>query len=109
DENGYVIELAEKPGQDALTTFRGTDGTLRVSMNIFRLHYDTVIPFLEQCPVDPVRGEKELPVALNLMVRSNPDALKAIPLGEHVPDLTFKEDIHAMQEFLKNTRMKLDW
>jgi glucose-1-phosphate thymidylyltransferase len=109
NEKGYVVELVEKPGQDDLIALRGTDGTLRVSMNIFRLRYDIVVPFLERCPEDPVRKEKELPVALNLMVQSIPDALKAIPLGEHVPDLTFKEDIHAMQEFLTHSGIALDW
>jgi len=109
NENGYVTELVEKPRPEDLSRFRGTDGTLRVSMNIFRLQYDIVVPFLEQCPEDPVRKEKELPVALNRMVQGIPDALKAIPMEEHVPDLTFKEDIHAMQDFLQHSGMTLNW
>ncbi len=109
DADGYLLEILEKPPPDQLNRLRGSDGSLRVSMNIFRLNYDMVLPFLRECPLHPVRQEKELVVAVTNMVKANPRSLKVLPLREHVPDLTYKEDIASVREYLRRHFAELDW
>ncbi len=109
DEAGYLVEIVEKPALDQLEELRGRDGGLRVSMNIFRLDYKMILPFLMSCPEHPVRQEKELVSAVTNMVKAYPRSLKALPLKEHVPDLTFKDDISLVQEYLKTRYGELSW
>lgn len=106
---GYVEEIVEKPRVEELESLKDQDGTLRVSMNIFLLSYDRVVPFLESCPLHPVRKEKELVKALSMMARSSPRAMKAIPLHEHVPDLTYKDDIPSVRAYLETHYGTLSW
>jgi glucose-1-phosphate adenylyltransferase len=109
DQDGYLIEIAEKPSLQELAHLRGPDGSLRVSMNIFRLNYDMIFSPLRDCPMSPVRQEKELVTAVNLMVQQHPRSLKVLPLKEHVPDLTYKEDIAVTREYLRTNFSTLDW
>ncbi len=109
DPGGYLLEIVEKPGPEALEALRGPDGILRVSMNIFLLDYDLVLPYLESCPLSPVRQEKELVAALTAMAREHPRSLKAIPWREHVPDLSTKDDLSAVQAYLKENYPDLKW
>ncbi len=109
DPDGFLLEIVEKPPIDELERLRGADGSLRVSMNIFRLNYSMIFGPLKSCPVNPVRQEQELVAAVTNMVRLHPKSLKAIPLKEHVPDLTYKEDIATMSEFLRKNFAVLDW
>lgn len=106
---GYVEEIVEKPRVEQLEGLKDQDGRLRVSMNIFLLSYDHVLPFLVQCPLHPLRQEKELVKALSMMAQSRPRAMKAIPLHEHVPDLTYKDDISAVKVYLENNYADLSW
>ena len=107
--DGFVKEVIEKPLPEEMEQVRGTDGVVRVSMNIFKLYYGTTLSFLEACPEDPIRKEKELPVALNSMVRKYPATMRAIPLREHVPDLTYKNDIETVREYLAKHGAVLEW
>jgi NDP-sugar pyrophosphorylase family protein len=109
DKDEYLIEIIEKPSLDQLEGLRGRDGSLRVSMNIFRLSYGMILPFLISCPEHPIRQEKELVGAVTNMVRAHPRSLKALPLKEHVPDLTYKEDISSVQEYLRAHDAELNW
>jgi len=109
DAFGYVLEILEKPPLERLNELRGNDGSLRVSMNIFRLNYDMVLMFLKECPEHPVRQEKELVAAVTNMVKTHPRSLKALPLREHVPDLTYKEDIRRVQDYLTKHFAELNW
>jgi glucose-1-phosphate adenylyltransferase len=109
DAEGYLIEIVEKPNLEQLEQLRETGGILRVSMNVFRLNYDMVYPFLEQCPLHPTRGEKELVMAVTLMAQSHPKSVRAIPWKEHVPDLTYKEDIPRVQRYLVEHFGSLSW
>ena len=109
DQDGYLIEIVEKPSLQELGQLRGADGSLRVSMNIFRLNYDMILDSLQECPMSPVRQEKELVTAVSIMVQQNPRSLKVLPLKEHVPDLTYKEDIAVTREYLKSHFSTLDW
>jgi glucose-1-phosphate adenylyltransferase len=106
---GFVLEIIEKPSLDEMEKLKDDEGRLRVSMNIFLLSYDRVFPFLESCPMHPIRKEKELVKALSLMVQSHPRAMRAIPLQEHVPDLTYKDDILSVRAYLENHYPGLSW
>ena len=109
DRDGYLLEIVEKPPLEELERLRGADGSLRVSMNIFRLNYEMIFNPLRDCPESPVRHEKELVTAVTAMVRLHPRSLKALPLKEHVPDLTYKDDIAVTSEYLRKHFSTLDW
>jgi hypothetical protein len=78
-------------------------------MNIFRLNYDMVFTPLEECPITPSRQEKELVTAVTAVAKLHPRSVKALPLKEHVPDLTYKDDIAVTSEYLKKHYSTLDW
>ena len=109
DRDGFVVEIVEKPKMEELENLRSSDGTLRVSMNIFRLKYSMIFGPLKDCPENPVRQEKELVAAVTNMVKAHPQSLKALPLKEHVPDLTYKEDIAITREYLKKHFAAMKW
>lgn len=109
DQEQYILEIVEKPPAGELQNLRDRDGTIRVSMNIFLLQYDMIMPFLLNCPEHPVRGEKELVVAVSAMAKAHPRSVKAIPLHEHVPDLTYKHDIVRVREYLSKHYSALQW
>ena len=99
--DGYLVDIIEKPTPDIIARVRHRSARLGVSMNIFMLSYDVIMPFLDRVPMHPVRQEKELPAAVQLMVRELPRSVRAIPLAEHVPDLTNQSDIPRVQEYLR--------
>lgn len=100
DADGYLREIIEKPGEIELARARDVHGRIGVSMNIFRFTYDAVLPVLESIPLHPVRGEKELPAAVVALLRADPHAVRALPLAEHVPDLTGVRDIGVLRAYL---------
>jgi len=101
DGDGFLTNIVEKPSEAQIDMAGGKDGFIGVSMNIFSLQYDMVLPFLEGVPLDPVRQEKELPRAITMMVMAHPKCVYAYPLAEHVPDLTDKNDILPVKQFLE--------
>jgi glucose-1-phosphate adenylyltransferase len=109
DRDGYLLEIVEKPPLEELERLRSADGSLRVSMNIFRLNYEMIFNPLRDCPESPVRHEKELVTAVTAMVKLHPRSMKALPLKEHVPDLTYKDDIAVTSEYLRKHYSTLDW
>jgi glucose-1-phosphate adenylyltransferase len=94
DDDGFLVDITEKP------TSLDNEGSIWVSMNLFKLFGPMAYPYLKDCPIDPVRDEKELPTALLNMCRENPKALYTIPRSEHVPDLTMRQDIYSFSDFL---------
>lgn len=102
DADGYLMDLKEKPSPEDIAGAADGDGRVGVSMNIFRLSYDMVLPFLESVPLHPDRDEKELPVAVHLMAAVHPRAVYTIPLSEHVPDLTQLSDVADVRSFLED-------
>ena len=101
DDDHFLVGIIEKPTAEQIESVRGADGTIGVSMNIFRLDYDMILTYLESCPLNPVRHEKELPTAVMNMIKDHPKACYAYPLREHVPDLTNRDDIGVVQEYLE--------
>ncbi|RMA58055.1 sugar phosphate nucleotidyltransferase [Ulvibacter antarcticus] len=101
DESNYLKDIIEKPNSNELNAFKDPFGKLRVSMNLFKLDALEIFPYLESCPIHEIRNEKELPTAILSLCKDIPNAVKGIPLSEHVPDLTAKGDILTLNEFLK--------
>jgi NDP-sugar pyrophosphorylase family protein len=101
DNDGYLTRIIEKPSPEDIGRVRDASGRVGVSMNVFRFSYDTVFGFLEDVPLHPVRGEKELPAAVSLMIGRDPHAIFTIPASEYVPDLTGRGDITAVQEYIR--------
>ena len=102
DEEGYVQDIVEKPSPEEISHATSKVGRLGVSMNIWRFSYDAIVPFLYTVSLHPVRGEKELPTAVRMMMLSHPRSLHAIPMSEHVIDLTSQDDVVVVMEYLRN-------
>lgn len=100
DANNILLDIIEKPSKAELENYKDNNGSLRVSMNIFKFNGTDVLPFLKHCPVHPVRNEKELPTAVLNLSLSHGKQIKGIPFNEHVPDLTSKEDIQKLTDYL---------
>ncbi|MCE1189824.1 MAG: nucleotidyltransferase [Ignavibacteria bacterium] len=99
-DDGYVTEIVEKPDKEEVERIKDSQGRVGVSMNIYRLRYDVILPFLVSAPMHPVRKEKDLPVAVSNMATHFPKEVMAIPRSEHVPDLTSKSDIAQVHRYL---------
>ena len=104
-----LVDIIEKPPIDDVEKFRDVQGKLRVSMNVFKFNGTVIYPYLRDCPIHPDRNEKELPTALLNMMKAYPNTVLGIPLSEHVPDLTAKEDIAAVKTYLQNNFEELNW
>ena len=101
DENGFLTDIIEKPTPEIIESVKSKSGFIGVSMNIFSLSYDIIFPILEKVPLHPERKEKELPEAVKILTNEIKDSVYAYPLSEHVPDLTSKEDIIQVKEYLE--------
>ncbi|PRZ24185.1 sugar phosphate nucleotidyltransferase [Flavobacterium granuli] len=109
DENNCLLDILEKPTADVLESYKDTEGKLRVSMNAFKFKGEVLYPYLKNCPVHPERDEKELPTVLLNSLKEAGNVALGIPFSEHVPDLTAKEDIAEVKEYLKKHYPELDW
>ncbi len=101
DEEGFLTEIVEKPSSDEMNRAKDVKGRTGVSMNIWRFTYGDILPFLESIPLHPVRKEKELPVAVKMMIAQQPRSVFAIPLSEDVVDLTSLDDIPAVKQYIQ--------
>jgi len=102
DADFKLLSIVEKPSLEEFRALEETHGTVYVSMNCFTFNGVSFYSFLKECPLHPVRNEKELPNAISNMIALGLEAVHVIPMQEHVPDLTTKTDILAIEEFLKN-------
>lgn len=102
EANRYLKNIIEKPSIETANDYKDALGKIRVSMNLFKLDGKMMYPYLKNCPVHPLRNEKELPTAILNMTNEHLNAVVAIPFSEHVPDLTAKDDIILIKEYLKN-------
>jgi len=101
DEDGFLLDIIEKPSSEEVEAAKSTNGFVGVSMNIFKFSYDMIRPALEIVPMNEIRKEKELPTAVKIMLEKNPKSLYCYPLSEAVPDLTSKQDILKVKLFLQ--------
>ncbi|MDY8134166.1 sugar phosphate nucleotidyltransferase [Aquimarina sp. 2201CG5-10] len=109
DTHNFLIGIIEKPSLDEVDTYKDVERKIRVSMNAFKFDGGMLYPYIKNCPFHPKRNEKELPTALLNMIKKHPQKTIGIPRSEHVPDLTAKEDISAVKEYLKRHYTQLDW
>lgn len=104
DGSGFVKDIIEKPAPAEIAAATTADGRVPVSMNIFRLSYDDILPRLESVPLHHLRNEMELPVAVRMLASGVPGSVYAIPLTERVPDLTQVADIPQVLNYLKTIK-----
>jgi glucose-1-phosphate adenylyltransferase len=109
DARGAVVDILEKPSAREIERLRDGRGRVGVSMNIFAFAYDRILPFLDRVQPHPVRQEKEIPTAVKMLISAFPGILTAIPLAEHVPDLTNRSDIVRVQEYLLREYPSFTW
>ena len=103
DADGYLLEIIEKPTAEQAAELMAKIGRLGVSMNVFVFEASTFLPYLAKTPFHPVRNEKELPTSVVMFGEGEGRGFFAIPLAENVPDLTSKEDILVMKQYLEDT------
>lgn len=109
DSEGFLKDIVEKPKRMELKSSRSPNTTWRVSMNLWKLNGTMIYPYLKNCKVSPERNEKELPVAILSMIQDHPHSMRAIPMSEHVPDLTGKDDIAILNDYLSTHFSKMNW
>ena len=99
-DNEYKLQdIIEKPKADKINQYVDVEGKIRVSMNLFSFSGKVFFNQLEKCPVHPIRNEKELPTAIMNMINETASML-GIPFAEYVPDLTSKEDVFKLEEYI---------
>jgi len=101
NEKGFLIDIIEKPSSELIQQIQTKDGYVGVSMNIFSLEYDLIFPILEKLKPHLIRDEKELPEAVKILANKIQDSVSVYPLAEHVLDLTSKDDIEQVKNYLE--------
>lgn len=96
-EDGFLKKIVEKPVMQDMPNYIDETGELRVSMNIFSFYGKDIYLYLQNCPIDPVRDEKELPKAVGNLAADDPQSVLCIPRLEHIPDLTDANDIQLFK------------
>ncbi len=97
---GCLKTIIEKPGLEQMEAYRDASGELRISMNIFNFTGALVLSYLENCPINPKRDEKELPEAVRNIVEDDPKSTICLPRSERIPDLTNADDIKNFNLYL---------
>ena len=100
DKDFNLLNFIEKPTPEQVSENLDENGKIRVSMNIFKFNGNHAFDFIKNCPINPIRIEKELPSAIVNMISDNSFYMKGIPIAEHVPDLTSKADINIIQKLI---------
>ena len=100
DAEFNLVNFIEKPTQEQVFDNLDENGKIRVSMNIFKFNGNQSFDFIKNCPINPIRNEKELPSALVNMISEDGLYMRGIPIAEHVPDLTSKADINTIQKLI---------
>lgn len=107
--DGTLLDIIEKPTPADIERCADIHGRVGVNMNLFRFRSALIRPALEETPLHPLRNEKELPTSVTLMLRKHPGCLAAYPVSEEVPDLTAKEDICVVQDYLAKQYRTFSW
>ena len=97
-KNKFLYKIIEKP---TISHIRNITEDKFVSMNIFSFFGDQVYGYLSNCEVNQDRGEKEIATAIQNMINDRNESIKVFKICEHVPDLTYKNDIDLINNFLK--------
>ena len=99
DEDEFLQDIIEKPDKSASREMK-LKGRVGVSMNLWKFNYDSILPFLENTPLNQKRGEKEIPTAVKMMIDSGTAKVKCISIAEHVPDLTDINDFIKLKKYI---------
>ncbi|MGA0435659.1 MAG: copper homeostasis protein CutC [Flavobacteriales bacterium] len=97
-DDHWVNQIVEKPTESFVKELE-KKGTVRVSMNIFRLNGSKLMPYLNSLQPHPDRGELELPTALQAMMEDG-HAIEKLDIAAPVLDLTQLQDVASVQEGL---------
>ena len=100
DQEFNLVNFIEKPTPEQVAKNLDENGKIRVSMNIFKFNGEQAFDFIKNCPINPIRIEKELPSAIVNMISNESLYMRGIPIAEHVPDLTSKADILTIQKLI---------
>ena len=100
DTEFNLVNFIEKPTPEQVSDNLDENGKIRVSMNIFKFNGNQSFHFIKNCPINPIRNEKELPSAIVNMIGEEDLYMRGIPIAEHVPDLTSKADINTIQKLI---------
>lgn len=100
DEEGNLVDIHEKPSHEEIDSILVKTGRVGVSMNLFVMEAEKLLPCLKATPFHPTRHEKELPTAVNKLATL--EKVAVLPVSENVPDLTNKQDILTVQNYLKD-------
>ncbi len=101
DDEGYLIDLLEKPNDTEWEEIVNTMPRIGISWNIFAFTANELLPFLQKTPLHSVRNEKEIPVTVRLWANENPKSIYTISIDEVIPDLNSKNDIAEIQAILE--------
>ena len=91
-----IRRIVEKPTAEEVQALE-TRGPVRVSMNVFRLDAQVLMPFLSQLQPHPTRGELELPTALQAMMDAGYE-MEQLDTAEEVLDLTRLQDVTSVRD-----------
>ncbi len=97
-KNKFLFRIIEKP---TINHIRSITEEKFISMNIFSFFGDQVYDYISNCEVNQDRGEKEIATAIQNMINDRNESIKVYKICEHVPDLTYKNDIELINNFLK--------
>jgi len=100
--DSFLNKIIEKPDQETIDLFNSKG--IYVSMNIFSFFGNQVYAFFKDCPLNPIRNEKEIAVALQNMMKSTNNKIKVHELCEQVPDMTYKKDISKMSDYIEENK-----
>ena len=92
----FLEKIIEKPDMEIIKSY----SEKFVSMNIFSFKGELIYEYLKNCPINQKRGEKEIASAIQNMIADNKKSMIVFRLCEHVPDLTFKEDINKISKLI---------
>ena len=95
-------DIVEKPNEEQVLKATDVNQRIGVSMNIFSLDYDIIMPFLKNTPINPLRDEKELTETIRMLANDLKNSVFTIPLSEAVPDLTTVNDMDDVESFISS-------
>ena len=93
NDAGQLVGITEKPDEAAMTAAMWSDGHVRVSMNYFRMPFDALLRAVSEVEEHPIRGEKELPVAVSQWLTRHDGVMAALPMSGAFLDMTHPQDI----------------
>ncbi len=93
-----IRRIVEKPSEQEVA-HAAAGGPVRVSMNLFRLNAERLMPFLKALEPHTERGELELPTALQAMMDAG-HGITQLDAAEEVLDLTQLQDVDSVQNGL---------